>query len=170
MQLPLDHIAFTGYTALFVFALYKAQGFLRTPTDIVSTLLLLTGLGALMAYHARKIMIKKDETNDPVQKNIRLIAHASLVLFLLITLSPMTKSKFQFYDGFALLAHTILFATVLANMNQIAGVGLLAVYFAFAAFYGMRFLGMDAVQFIGRILLLVFFVAAFVAALPTVRL
>lgn len=166
MQLPLDHIAAVGYTALLVFALYKAGDFMRKPVDALNTVLLLTGLGSLIAYHVRKIMTKKDENTDVMQKNIRLLAHASLVMFLLVTLSPMTKSKFQFYDGFALLAHMILFATVLAGMNQIAGVGLLAVYFAFAAFYGMRFMGMDAIQFVGRILLLVFFVVAFATSLP----
>lgn len=164
MQLPLDHIAFVGYTALFVFALYKFGNFMRNPVDVIGTLMLLTGLGALMTYHMRKIVTKKDEITDPMQKNIRLVAHASLVLFLLITLSPMTKSTFRFYDWFALFAHIILFATVLANMNQVSGLGLLALYFAFAAFYGMRFKGMDSIQFIGRILLLVFFVVSFMMA------
>lgn len=166
MQPPLDHIAFVGYTALFAFAVFKAGNFMRNPTDTVATMLLLIGLGALMAYHARKIMTKKDETNDMMQKNIRLLAHASLVLFLLLTLSPVTKSKFQFYDWFALLGHMVLFATVLANMNQVSGLGLLAFYFAFAAFYGMRYMGMDAIQFVGRILLLVFFAVSVVLALP----
>jgi preprotein translocase subunit SecG len=163
MQLPLDHIAFVGYTALFVFALIKAGNFMNNVTGLLSTVFLLMGLGSLMTYHARKIMTKKDETNDVIQKNVRLMAHACLVLFLILTLSPVTKSKFQFYDTFALFAHMILFATVLANMNQVGGVGLLAFYFAFAAFYGMRFTGLDSIQFIGRILLLVFFVVSFVS-------
>lgn len=167
MQPSLDHVAIVGYTALFVFALYKAPLFLRNPVDAVGTMVLLTGLGCLIAYHVRKVATKKDETNDVVQKNVRLIAHGSLVMFLLITLSPMTKSRFQFYDWFALLAHVILFATVLANMNQLGGLGLLAVYFTFAAFYELRLKGMDALQFIGRILMTIFFVTAFVLGIAT---
>lgn len=157
MDIPLDHIALVGYSLLFVFAAYKLSDTMRRPVDLFANVLLLTGLGALITYHYRKITLKKDEKADPVQKRVRLVAHSSLVAFLLITLAPVSKSVFRFYDAFALIAHAILFVTVLSGMSQLAGVALLAAYFAFAAFYNLKYGGWDTVQLGGRILLLIFF-------------
>ncbi len=161
MGIPLDHIAIIGYSALFLFAAYKLGDTMRRPVDLFANLLLLTGLGALITYHYRKITLKKDENNDPVQKRIRLVAHSTLVGFLLITLAPVSKSVFRFYDTFALVAHMILFVTVLAGMSQLAGVGLLAAYFLFAAFTNLKYGGWDTVQLVGRIFLLIFFTVSF---------
>lgn len=161
MSIPLDHIAIIGYSLLFLFASFKLSDTASRPVDLFANLLLLTGLGALIAYHYRNITLKKDEKTDPVQKRVRLIAHSTLVAFLLITLAPVSKSVFRFYDTFALVAHMVLFVTVLSGMSQLAGVGLLAVYFMFASFYNLKLGGWDTVQLGGRILLLTFFTVSF---------
>lgn len=124
--LPLDHIALIGYSLVFAFALYKLSDTFARPVDFLANVLLLTGLGALITYHFRKIKEQKDEVNDIIQKRTREVAHFSIVAFFLLTLTPMSTAVFRFYDVFALIAHAILFITVMYNMSQLAGVGLLA--------------------------------------------
>ena len=68
IKLPLDHIAFTGYSFLFAFSLYKLSDTFERPVDFLANVLLLVGLGALIAYHMRNIVYKKDETQDAMQK------------------------------------------------------------------------------------------------------
>lgn len=164
-SLPLDHIALAGYTIVFIFSLYKLSDTVKRPVDLVANLLLLTGLGALMTYHFRKIREGKDETNDIIQKHTREVAHSTIVMFFLLTLTPASKAVFRFYDVFALLAHIILFITVMFNMSQLAGVGLLAIYFAFGFYQKTDKVGMELFNLVGRALLLVFFTVAFVSGL-----
>lgn len=164
MRFPLDHSAIVGYSLILLFSLIQLPTTFKNPIDFVANILLLVGLTALIVYHVRKVDTKKDETDSEVQKYTRVVAHSSLVAFLLLTLSSLSKSKFRFYDGFALLAHTILLITVLNGMNQIAGVGLLALYFLFASFNTATVTkgGSEVILLIGRIVMLVFFSISFV--------
>jgi hypothetical protein len=160
-SLPLDHIALAGYTLIFAFSLYKLSDTFARPVDLLANLLLLTGLGSLITYHFRKIRDKKDETNDMMQKRVREVAHSTIVVFFLLTLTPMSTAVFRFYDVFALVAHATLLVTVMYNMSQLAGVGLLAMYFAFGFYQKIDKGGMEMLNLVGRALLLVFFVVSF---------
>lgn len=161
LSLPLDHIALAGYSIVFIFSLYKLGDTVSRPVDLIANLLLLTGLGALITYHFRRIREGKDETNDVIQKHTREVAHSSIVAFFLLTLTPASKAIFRFYDVFALLAHVILFITVMYNMSQLAGLGLLALYFLFGFYQKIDKSGMEMLNLVGRALLLVFFTVAF---------
>lgn len=146
-----------------MFSIIQLPTTFKNPIDFVANILLLIGLSALIVYHVRKVDTGKDETTSEAQKYTRAIAHSSLVAFLLLTLSSLSKSKFRFYDGFALLAHTILLVTVLNGMNQIAGVGLLALYFLFASF-NTAVSAKSSTQVIllfGRMIMLLFFTISF---------
>lgn len=163
-QLPLDYVAVTGYSLLFIFALLQFPWTSKNKFDLVANVLLLVGFTALIAYHIYKIKEGKDETTSKFQKTIRVIAHSSLVGFLVLTVIPQSNSVFRFYDGFALAAHVILLIAVLAQMNQLAGVGLLAIYFLFASFQ-TAYVNKSTEDFLllfGRVLMLMFFSAAFV--------
>lgn len=160
--LPLDQIALAGYTFVFVFSLYKLSDTVKRPVDLVANVLLLLGVGSLITYHYRKLREKKDETNDSAQKNIRAIAHSSIVGFFLLTFSPMSAAVFRFYDYFALVAHMILFITVLSGQSQLLGVGLLALYFGFGLQRKIGMEGMEILNTSGRALLFAFFVMAFI--------
>lgn len=158
----MDHVAVVGYSLLLVFALYKLGDTLSRPVDLVANIALITGLGALIAYHVQKIRTGKDETSDATQKKLRLAAHSTLVAFLLLTLTFLSAAKFRFYDWFALLGHGSLFVAVWKNLSQLLGVGLLALYFLFATGRKFTARGMELLNLIGRALLTLFFVAAFV--------
>lgn len=164
MELPLDYVAITGYSLLFIFGLLQFPWTSKNKFDLVANVLLLSGLGALITYHIYKIKEGKDETRSKFQKSVRVVAHSCLVAFLVLTLIPQSGSIFRFYDGFALAAHIILLIAVLTEMNQLAGVGLLAVYFLFASFQTayINKSNEDFLLLFGRVLMLMFFSAAFV--------
>jgi hypothetical protein len=160
--LPLDHIAAIGYSVIFLFGAYKLSDTIKRPVDLVANVILLVGLGALITYHFKKITSDKDETNDLSQKQVRQLAHASIVTFFVITLTPASKANFRLYDTFGLAAHTILLYTVTTAKSQLVGVGLLAVYFAFATYQKIDLRGAELLQLIGRALLLIFFTVTFI--------
>jgi hypothetical protein len=54
-QLPVDYVALFGYISLFLFFAYKLSDTYSRPVDLIANLALLTGLGALITYHYRKI-------------------------------------------------------------------------------------------------------------------
>lgn len=161
----LDVIAVVGYLLLLVFSLYKLSGTMKRPADLTANVLLIVGLSALIMYHLKKLREKKDENNDKSQKNTRLVAHSTITLFLLVTLSPLSAASFRFYDWFALAGHSTLFVSVWSGLSQLFGVGMLALYFIFAT--GRKFdkTGMELLQLFGRTLLTVFFVVAFTLGL-----
>lgn len=158
----LDIIAIAGYSMLLAFSVYKLADTLKRPVDLIANVLLVTGLSALIGYHVKKLYEKKDEKNDHVQKTTRLVAHSTLSVFLLLTLSSLSAASFRFYDWFALAGHMTLFASVWSGMSQLFGVGMLALYFVFATGRKFNQTGMELLQLFGRALLLVFFVVAFV--------
>lgn len=160
-MVPLDEIALTGYTLVFIFSLWKLTDTIKRPVDLAANVLLLVGLGSLMTYHYRKLTSKKDEYNDIAQKRVREVAHGSIVAFFLLTLTPMSAANFRFYDWFALVAHVILFMTVMFGMSQLAGVGLLAIYFGFGLRQKIGVEGMEILNTSGRSLLFAFFLIAF---------
>jgi hypothetical protein len=155
--LPLDHIALAGYTILFVFAAYKISDTVSRPVDFFGTVLLLTGLGALMSYHYTLITTGKDETHDAGQKMTRQIAHATITAFFLTTLLPESESVFQAYDAFALTAHAFLLYAVTAGVTQLPGVMFLFIYFVMASYRSATKTSVDLVQMMGRLLLAVYF-------------
>jgi predicted membrane channel-forming protein YqfA (hemolysin III family) len=162
MSLSMNHVAVLGYSALFIFSLTKLQYTINSPADLLANLLLLTGLGSLITYHVKLIQTGKDINEDPVQKQLRLIAHSTITIFLLATLTPYTFSTFRFYDWFALLGHSSLFVSVLRNMSQLFGVGMLALYFIGASIRAGSKEGLEMLQAIGRLLMTIFFVTAFI--------
>ena len=159
VKLPLDHIAFIGYSFLFVFSLYKLSDTLARPVDLLANILLLVGLGALITYHMRNIVYKKDETQDAMQKHLRLLAHTTITSFFVVTLVPMSKAAFQFYDSFGLAAHAYLTYAVAMGVSQLLGVALLFLYFLFASIQKLRMdnIGAEILTLFGRLLMLVFF-------------
>lgn len=164
MSLPLDYVAITGYSLIMIFSIMQFSWTTQNKYDLTANILLLVGLGSLITYHIYKIKQNKDESNSKFQKSVRTIAHASLVVFLILTMLPNSMSIFRFYDCIALVAHAILLIAVLTQMSQLAGVGLLAVYFLFASFqtaYVNKSTD-DFVLLFGRVLMLMFFSATFI--------
>jgi hypothetical protein len=167
MQTHLDYVAVTGYSCLFVFTFMQFQWTLKKPLDTIANVLILIGLASLIAYHIRVITTKKTETTDNTQKNIRLVAHSTITIFLLITLMSFSTSIFQFYDWFALFGHAILFLVVLLNKTQIPGVGLLAGYFVLASYHTAQKSGWEMLNLVGRMIMSVFFVVSFFKGIMT---
>lgn len=158
----MNHVAVVGYSALFIFSLTKLRDTINSPIDLFANLLLLTGIGALIAYHVKLIQSGKDINEDPVQRQLRLIAHSTITAFFLITLTPYSMSNFRFYDWFGLLGHSTLFVSVFKNMSQLFGVGMLALYFTGASIRAGSKEGLEILQFVGRLLMTIYFVVAFV--------
>jgi hypothetical protein len=165
MQITLDHIAISGYSLLIGYSLLKFSDTYKTQIDLAANILIMLGLGSLVAYHYRKIKTKKDENTDTTQKGIRVLAHSCITIFLLITLHSSSKSMFQMYDTLALIAHGYLTFAVSMGTSQLPAVGLLALYFAFATFQkGLmgKDLGLEVLTLVGRFLLLFFFSVSFI--------
>lgn len=157
----LDMIALVGYSLLWVFSVYKLADTMKRPADLIANILLIIGLSALIIFYVKKIRENKNETNDKDQKKVRLVAHSTITLFLLLTLSPLSAAAFRFYDWFALAGHSTLFLSVWSGLSQLFGVGMLALYFIFATGRKFNQSGMELLQLFGRTLLSVFFVFAF---------
>ena len=157
----MNAIAIGGYSLLLVFSLYKLADTMKRPVDFLANILLIVGLSALIMYHFKKLREAKDENNDKNQKMVRLVAHSTITLFLVLTLTPLSAAKFSFYDWFALAGHSSLFYSVWAGVSQLFGLGMLALYFIFATGRKFNQKGMELLQLFGRTLLTVFFVIAF---------
>jgi hypothetical protein len=158
-ELPVDYVALFGYLSLFIFFGYKLSDTFKRPVDLIANLSLLAGLAALIVYHYRKIMEKIDEKNNDSQKQARLVAHSTIVVFFLLTLTTYSTAVYRFYDNFGLLGHTFLLWTVATNNNQIIGLILLALYFFFATYRKIKVTGnMEVLNLIGRTLLTIFFI------------
>ena len=161
----MNPLAITGYSILLTFVLYKLKDTISNPADFLANILIIAGLVSLIAYHVKVYKTHKDETNDATQRQLRLMAHATITSFLVITLSPLSNAKFMFYDWFALVGHSSLFVSVLAGLSQMFGILLLALYFGFAGarkvFLKKDLLSMEALNLVGRTLMFVFFSAAF---------
>lgn len=161
----LDYVALFGYIAIFIFSVYKIGETRKRPIDLSANILLLVGLGALIIYHFRHLNTGKDVQDDTMQKNTRLVAHAAITSFFLLTLTSLSKAVFRYYDIFALLGHASLFVFVLFGVSQMFGVAMLALYFILGAMQKVRKSGMEVLQLVGRIALMVFFVVVFVKTL-----
>lgn len=149
----LDHLALVGYTTLCLYSLYN---FAWTHTYIVAfigNVLIVVGLLALMKYHYTKIRTGKD-LPDPEQKKTRLIAHSSISAFFLLTLAPASHAVFRLYDFFGLAGHIYLNYSTYANATEYIGYILLTLYFAFALVQSTKNYRLDT---LGRFLLLLFF-------------
>lgn len=164
MQLPLDHTAIVGYSLILIVIVSQLPAAMANMVDFAASIFLIIGLSALITYHVRKIAEGIDETTADSQKYIRALAHSTIVASLTLTLTKLSSFAFQFYDGFALIAHVILLVTVLNGMSQLAGVGLLAVYFLFASYHVVKddISGLDLVMLAGRVIMLIFFTISFV--------
>ena len=160
--MSMNYVAVTGYSALFFFSLTKLTDTMNRPLDLLANLLLLTGLASLITYHVKLIQTGKDIEQDPAQRKLRLTAHSTLTAFFLITLTPYSASHFSLYDWFGLAGHASLFILVLKNMSQLFGLGMLALYFTGSSIRAGSKQGLEIIQFIGRLLMTVFFVVAFI--------
>jgi hypothetical protein len=159
----LDQIAIAGYSLLFAFAAYKLADTIAHPVDLLANILLLIGLFCLIFYHAYALKTKKDETDDVLQKKVRIVAHTSMSAFFLMTLAPATVSVFQFYDVFGLVAHMYLLFAVAMKKSKLFGLFLLMMYFAVASFRSAQRFSINRVEILnalGRFVLLMFFTVA----------
>jgi len=158
-DLPVDYVALFGYLSLFIFFGYKLSDTFKRPVDLVANLSLLVGLAALIVYHYRKIMETIDEKNNESQKRTRLVAHSTIVVFFLLTLTTYSNAVYRFYDNFGLLGHTFLLWAVATNNLQLIGIILLALYFFFATYRKVQVSsGMEICNLVGRTLLTIFFI------------
>jgi len=158
----MTHIAVVGYSCLLAFSLTKLRDTVSRPLDLLANLLLITGLSSLIAYHVKLIQTGKDIEQDPVQRKLRLTAHSTITAFFLITLTPYSTAHFSIYDWFGLAGHASLFVFVLKNMSQLFGIGMLTLYFTGASLRAGSKQGLELIQFVGRLLMTIFFVVAFV--------
>lgn len=167
-KMPLDIVAIAGYMILNVFAIYMLSYTYTRKVDVFANLLLVTGFTALLVYHFVSVTKKVDETKTEAQRRTRLIAHSTIVGFFLLTLLSVSQANFQYYDWFGLLGHLTLFVSVFARMSQVLGIAFLAIYYPLAA---IQKLGVfqknmaEILQFVGRILLSVFFIGTLVTKL-----
>lgn len=160
----LDYVAIVGYSFLFAFALSRMHINVSKPVDLAGNILLLVGLAALIRFHYYKITTEADVQNSVAQKNTRIVAHSCIVAFFVTTLiSPLTNSKYRFYDNFGLLGHALLLVLVTTGHSQLIGVGLLAVYFFFGTYQKFKVSGMnlESMNMVGRLLLLAYFSISF---------
>ena len=153
LNIDMNQVAVFGYSLLLIFAIYMLSKTKINPIDLVANIFLIIGLGSLITYHVNIIRYNITETNSKLQKSVRIVAHATIVAFFLITLLPSTKSIYRFYDNFGLVGHIYLLAAVSTSSTQLPGVIALAFYFLFASMN----LYDNPMQVVGRILMLIYF-------------
>lgn len=158
----MDYAAFSGYSAIFAFSLYKLQDTFNNAIDLLGNVLLIMGLAALIRFHYVKITTGKNVDTDKNQKNTRLIAHFCVASFFLTTLAPSSGSTYRLYDNFGLLGHLFLLYAVFTGQRQLVGVILLAFYFIGATYRKTQVMGSglnpENLNLLGRVLLLTYFI------------
>jgi predicted membrane channel-forming protein YqfA (hemolysin III family) len=155
-------VHYSGFFLLFVFAILRLPWAASAlALDKVGTVFLLTGLGALCTYNARLVAHRKTDATDIHQRRTRLVAHACMLAFFILTLLPFTLAVFQPYDWLALIAHTWMVAMIcLRSTVDIPPVVLLLLYFFLSAMDKMRTVSagsVDTIQVIARLVLVVGF-------------
>jgi len=161
LRKTLNYDALIGYSLLALFAIYNFRNTARNSSDLLANLVLIVGLVSLISYHYFVATKQWDEKNNKQQRKTRLLAHASISLFFLMTLLH-TSGTFQYYDWFGLSAHIVLFFTVLANVSQQLGAGLLAIYFPLATIRKAKVTMVspaESIQFLGRLLMSIYFIS-----------
>lgn len=170
VPLALDYTAATGYSLLWIYAAAMLQTTGTKPLDLLQTVLLLVGLGALIVYHTKKIATKRDEFTSKGQKDTRLVAHSTLTYFFLLTLIPASMAVFQFYDIFGLTAHAFLTYAVATGASQLPGVLLLATYYTVITIHkAIQSKSKMLAQLIGSALLMVYFVLSGILSLKHMK-
>lgn len=171
MQFPIDHIAVIGYTSLFIFVISQIIENIQPNTDFIMNIILAVGLLSLIVYHIRKIKDNIDETSSKQQRVLRILAHSSIALSLLLTIYPSKNSTFKPYEGIALVAHIILLVTVLNGMNQIIGVALLAMFFVTASYDSttQKLDTINSIATVGKIMLSFYFILSTISILRNIK-
>lgn len=163
MAPSLNVLVLIGYTILWVAGILQLPS-VKHPLDLLANLALLTGLGALIWYHATKERIKLTEKTDKRQRQKRLTAHVAISIFFMLTFLSLTRSIFQWYDMFGLMAHMHLIYAVQSNASQLIGIMLLLLYFLFVCIYSMivkaPLTAFQWFQLSGRLILLAYFAIA----------
>lgn len=166
----IDILAIIGYFTLFVLAVIKLSDTINRPFDFLANIILIIGFSALATYYFIRYKTNKSEKNDLSQKQTREIGHASLVLFFAMTIMPISKSLFQYYDVFAILGHSYLLYALLYNQSQLFGLGALAIYYLFGSFGKINKGSIEFIKMIARLTLFIFFTIVFIQGIMKLKL
>jgi len=166
----IDLLAIVGYSILFILGVIKLSDTINRPFDFLANLILLIGFSALATYYFIRYTTNKSELNDLPQKRTREIGHSSLIVFFAMTIMPISKSLFQYYDVFGILGHSYLLYALVYNQNQLFGIAALAIYYLFGSFGKLNKGSMEFIKMIARVILFIFFTLVFIKGIMKLKL
>ena len=150
-----NHYGLIGYICLFLFNLVKIIKINNNKNEVISSILIIIATGIISVYYTRAIQFSLNETNNKSQLLLRLSYHSFFILFFLHTIF-ITQSYYYFYF-IGLFAHVILLHNVIIKSKSVIGIISLILFFIFASFNLFNNIKSNWLQFIGNILLIIFF-------------
>ena len=130
-----------GYVCLIYLALKKAiinYGKGLHSKIIKNIALLITGV-LLSIYYYKEAIYHLNDKNDITQKRFKQIGYSSYVINILLTFHPTIKSRFESYDIFGILGHSLIIYSTTYNTPSIFGYLLLLAYFIHKTIYYSHF-------------------------------
>jgi hypothetical protein len=156
----LNVLAIVGYSSILASTLCSLLSKTRlSSADIFAITMFIVGLVAIIGYYIRAHVLKLNESNDILQKRLRVTAHSLFLGFSLVVLSNVTSAKFKYFDTFYLLGHLALLVSVMLGMNTTFGIAMLALYSVFFLVQPITASIPEMLAFVGRLVLLIFFMA-----------
>jgi len=130
-----------GYICLFYLAVKKlifnyAKGL---HAHVIKNLaLVITGI-TLSTYYFREAIYRVSDRNENTQKKLKIIGYTSYVINILLKFHPTLKSKFESYDTFGIIGHSIMVYSILYNKSNILAYLFLISYFIYKIYYYRHF-------------------------------
>lgn len=150
-----NYYGLIGYICLFLFNLFKMFNTNQSIYELIGIILLLVPLGLISFYYTRVIQSSLNEMNNKKQLITRLLYHLGFIIFFMYSIF-ISNSYYYFYL-FGLIAHTILLYNVMTKSNYLIGTSFLLTFFVFGSFVSFKNLKSLWLQFIGQIVLIIFF-------------
>jgi len=130
-----------GYICLFYLASKRAiyNYGKNLPAHLVKNIaLIVTGI-TLSIYYFKEAVYDLTDLNDCMQKKIKQIGYTSYVINILLKFHPSLKSKFESYDMFGIIGHSLIVYYTTYNKSSIIGYLFLLIYFIYKTYYYSHF-------------------------------
>jgi hypothetical protein len=147
-----DYYGLIGYLCLFLFNIVKIN---NNITEVLPIIFIIIATGIISLYYIRVIYFSLNEKNNKSQLLLRISYHLFFILFFLHTMF-ITKSYYYFYL-IGLFAHVILLYNVIIKSKSVIGIISLILFFIFASFNSFNNIKSNWLQFIGHLVLIIFF-------------
>lgn len=130
-----------GYICLFYLAV-KRLIFNYTKglhAHVIKNLALVITGATLSIYYFKEAIYRVSDRNDNTQKKLKIIGYSSYIINILLKFHPSLKSKFESYDTFGIIGHSLMVYATIYNTSNILAYLCLICYFIYKIYYYRHF-------------------------------